>query len=452
MILSDFADILLGYKSFLNDFFYVDQDVIDGFGIEPAYLKPIYLRTDIRGDAYFQTQRSRHWLFWCEKRPADLRGTGAAAYILWAAKQQIRTRKQSGDTVLWKDSANLKREYWYWPPAPVHPTHIALRKGVGTRYAPLLFEAPVVVDQRFYVVAAKSGVSTPVLRAYLSSSLFPLSFETNGDLGLGAGVLTVGAENLRSLPTVDLKAIAAHADVAEVLEAADDLHSSTPPEAKEHATRPDLRRLDEALLACLGVDTARAVELEERVQRLYELRTGRATSRVKSGVEASRADINAATSDVVHGMEQWLAARRFPEDFIPDGQPQRHLALPGGPLVASTETMLDEVSLQVRDESGQVLLSESFEVLIAEVVVRALQLGRRDFHFPTERADAKAALAGFADLLAEYEDRLAELMSQSPLGPRYDSEVRGRVTRVLGVRPAELKRAFGDGDWSLGTG
>jgi hypothetical protein len=60
MILSQFAKVLLGYKSFLNGFFYVDQDSVNRFGIEAEFLRPIYVLADLDSDAYWQTSAPCH--------------------------------------------------------------------------------------------------------------------------------------------------------------------------------------------------------------------------------------------------------------------------------------------------------------------------------------------------------------------------------------------------------
>jgi hypothetical protein len=64
----------------------------------------------------------------------------------------------------------------------------------------------------------------------------------------------MGANNLRSLPSVNLKGISAHAYSHEVLEAARELFRGAPPDAEYYPDHAELRRLDEALLKCIDLD------------------------------------------------------------------------------------------------------------------------------------------------------------------------------------------------------
>jgi len=368
----------------------------------------------------------------------------------WGADQETSTRKQSGEIVTWKEAPALQHQkHWYWPPAPTHPTTIALRKGIDKRYAPYLFTEPTVLDQRLYVVSPQDGVSEEILQAYFASSLFPLSFETNGDVGLGAGVLTMGANNLRSLPSVDLKGISAHAHSHEALEAARELFRGAPPDAEYYPDHAELRRLDEALLKCIDLDPSRAQELEMRVAELQDLRVQRAQARVKTRKETSSGDIETAAHNIIEVLQRWLGARRFPEDWIPEGSSQAQVLVPQGSALVSVDVMLNQATLTVESNQGAVLLQRTWDIMVGEVVLKALLMGRRQFSVPENHEVAETVMGGFRALLEEYESLLEELLAQSPLGPRYDSEVRGRVARATRIRPDELRHPLDYGAWKL---
>jgi hypothetical protein len=131
-VLSDYAEVRLGFKSFLNDFFYVDQEKVERFGIEGAHLSALLRLDDLDRGAYEQSVEPRLWLFSCRLEPQDLRGTGAGRYVDWGRRQRTRPRKQTSHSVAWPKAPALQgQRHWYWPAAPTHRTTIALRKGIN---------------------------------------------------------------------------------------------------------------------------------------------------------------------------------------------------------------------------------------------------------------------------------------------------------------------------------
>ena len=204
--LGDYFDISLGYKTLMNDFYYLDPETIDVWSIEEKFLKPILRLSDLDSDAYRQPKPGVIKLFYCTAEPGDLRGTGAGAYIDWASRQETGAKKQSDSTpITWEEALEKQGgAYWWRPKAALKPTKIALRKAIDTVHAPFIFPEAVNVDQRLYTVKPKDSVDEGLATAYLCSSLFALSLEVNADLGLGAGALTLGTRSLIDLPCPDL--------------------------------------------------------------------------------------------------------------------------------------------------------------------------------------------------------------------------------------------------------
>src|SRR4051794_28435251 len=94
--LSSIAKVALGYKSLQNNFYYVNRATIDTFGIEAEFVRPIAMLRDLKPLAYLQKVEPKTWLFYCDRREPDLRGTGALRYIQSMADRPASEKKQSG--------------------------------------------------------------------------------------------------------------------------------------------------------------------------------------------------------------------------------------------------------------------------------------------------------------------------------------------------------------------
>lgn len=444
--LSDVCDVNLGFKSFLNDFFYVDQDTIKKFNIEKEFLIPLFKLGDLNQDAYFQKPRPKRWLFCCSLAPADLKGTGAGQYIEWGSQQETRVRKQTKGAVKWPLAPALQHnKHWYWPAAPLHPTRLAIRKGVGTRYAPFIFAKPQVLDQRLYLLFPKVGVQSEIVQAYIASSFFPLSIETNADMGPGAGVLTLSTDSLRSLPVLDLRALSKSPKKQLIVEAANRLFQTAPVDADGYPDSPLIRELDEALLEASGASSSRAQELERQVAALA---TGRITkSRLRTTVRtaARAADVERVARVIVDRLYRWLRARRFPEDYFKSESID--VNLPDGPLRIETNRMLGTCEVEV-SRGGKVFLSDTFGIGVAELLLRCVQLGRRSFVIPKDESEALNLLKEMDIYLEEFEGQLNSAVAQTGLGYRHEDTVRQIAMAEVNVPLGDLRTPFEMQFWS----
>lgn len=444
--LSDFTTVRLGYKSLLNDFFYVNKQTIDQFGIEDEYLVPIFRLRDLDGGTYYQDVQPEMWVFRCKVEPPDLRGTGASRYIEWGRIQTTKPRKQSSKPVKLPEAPALQdQKHWYWPAAPTHLTQIAVRKGVGEVYAPFLFREPALVDQRCYLIRP-TGVPGALVSAYLSSALFSLALETHADLGLGAGVLTLGTLSLRSLPAIDLTRLStAHKE--EILEAFHALTTTSPPTASSYYANEAQRRLDAAFLEAAGVSATRLEELHDSVRLLWSGRNKKASRRASIRAVGERTNIEAVIDNIAAALDTWLQVRRFPEGYGTSNE---------GPLLRFTDHTL-EVTMRpfmgpymvhIESDNG-VEYYDQLDPGQAEVLLRALQMGRRNVTLPATEADCQKVLKGFDAFLSEFEGILIDKFNEVGLGERHRNRVYGGVLRKLNMPLEALRTPFEGGSFIL---
>ena len=442
----------MGYKSFLNDFFYVDGRTISQFGIEPEFLVPLFMLADLDLGSYIQTSSPSRWVFYCKEEPSDLRGTGAWRYIKWGSRQETEARRQTKERVRWPEAPALQHQKrWYWPAAPLHPARLAVRKAYDMRYAPFVFNAPVILDQRLYLLSEAGGVDQEILTAYLASSLFPLALETNADLGLGAGALTLGANSLRRLPSVDLVRVSESSQADPIRSALRALMTKRPVDSDSYYLSPEIRALDSALLESLGIPTDRCEHLESQLAHLAEIRTGQGMRRRIVKAQASVADIDAVADQVAELLSKWKEARHFPEDSMIPGQPVLRVSLPRGPLSIRTDPVMGLCALHISGANGEVFMDTMIASSVAELILRSAQMGRREFTSPAIEEQAGLALQALNRLLDEFEVEFDKALAGTSLGRRYASAVSRIALEKVEMPLQDLRRAFGAREWRVGV-
>lgn len=206
--LDQIAKVSLGFKSLQNKFFYVSKRIIDEFGIEKKYLKPIFQLADLDANRYKQTEKPSQWVFYCKAKEQDLHGTGALAYIRAMEKRPATEKKQTKKHQTIKDALQAqgsKGGTWYMPKAQLHQMNIWLRKGIHSVYSPFIFDTPAAVDQRCNYFLPLEDIDWRVLGAVLTSSLFALSAESFGSASMGAGVLELATQMTHGIRVVDIR-------------------------------------------------------------------------------------------------------------------------------------------------------------------------------------------------------------------------------------------------------
>src|ERR1035441_3824403 len=94
--LENIADVSLGYKSLQNQFFYLNQETVDTYGIEPEFLLPIMMMKDLDNSKFYQTYNKKQYLFYCKSDEHNIKGTGAYKYIRTMSDHAATEKKQSG--------------------------------------------------------------------------------------------------------------------------------------------------------------------------------------------------------------------------------------------------------------------------------------------------------------------------------------------------------------------
>lgn len=106
--LGEIAEVRFGIKTGVNEFFYLDEETIRKWKIEPEFLKPVIKSPRECKSILVDPKKLKYKIFLCNKSKAELKGTNALKYIEWGEKQKTK------DGVYWKDVPSVQgRKYWW---------------------------------------------------------------------------------------------------------------------------------------------------------------------------------------------------------------------------------------------------------------------------------------------------------------------------------------------------
>ena len=438
-VLERLARVTLGYKSLQNAFFYVDEDTVEAYGIEAQFLKPLFRLKDLAPGQFLQRKDPRVWLFYCLEDERDLRGTGAYRYIQSMASRIATRKKQAGGARTIRETLEAQGGgRWYAPKAAPRQHRLWLRKAVNGTYAPFVFTRPVLVDQRCNAIQPVEGLPHGSLAAMLSSTLFAYAVEVNGSAGLGAGVLEVATKHLRLYPVLDMHGLGQeeHRELQEL--AGKVWMNERPIDWTDANAVPGryMRQLDQWLLERMG----EVVSVDVVYRDLAEVCRARVSlGREKKGLNKRKRNesVGQVAKSVADGVRGFLELKRFPEDFVgtEEGETIEVIIERGRLQRIEMHRLMDLAELRLIGTDGVAMYGEMVPWSVAEVIVRACLIGRREFSVRLDANAADVALRGFREWFGEIERRLSGAVADSALGTGYEEQLRGEVFKLLGVDP-----------------
>lgn len=438
--LEEVAQVSLGYKSLQNDFFYVNQLTIDSYRIESRYLRSISVFKSLDGGKYLQNPLENTWVFLCRDKEADLRGTGALRYIHAMAERPAAEKKQSGGK---KSIREVLQEqgggFWYAPKAKPNPAHIWVRKAFNTTFAPFLFQAKAVVDQRCNYVEPKLSYPWQLIASAITSTIFAYSLEINGSASMGAGALEAPTSKLRRYPIFNIgllnqkerdKLIELGKDVWKMGKPIDWAKPSTIPD-------PHIQALDKWILARTGTNNVKLEQIYNDLRATCKSRVLVAQDKVKTSQKLKSDNVASVAQGVADNLTGLLNTKRFPEDFSLASWTTTPVHIPRGKLRQITiAPFINQAEIQFIGEGGKILLKETYPLAVAETIIRAALAGRENFDIPIEPENAQSAIAEFLKWFAQISERMSKAVGESAVGTGYEEAVRDQVYRCLRIHPS----------------
>jgi len=447
--LAELAFVGLGYKSLQNQFYYLENDTITQYNIEKEFLKPLIRMKDIKLSQYFQKTDASSHLFICNLSEADLRGSRALRYIRDMAKRPSAIKKQSGEPKTIKEALEAQGSgYWYAPKAKMHLANIWLRKAFDSTYAPFLFLEAVPFDQRCNYIIPRQNLHWELLAGIVSSSLFAFSVESFGAASMGAGALELPTKKLGEVRVVDVRRFSVKAKRLLIELASIAWENENPVDwRKSDQPGPCLRQLDHFLLEKIGNPVPLNTIYKDLLETCHSrfLLADDKKGKVKKKIER---DVELVADAIIKGVRPLLDGKRFPDDFFSSTDESMSFDFENQRLlIVKSQSLLDHTSLIISTETdpNRFLLDKIFSREVAEIILRALLMGRRKFKIPTNKGIAKSTLMAFKPWFKSIFDKIVEYCQHSAVGTRYEIELYDVTMKKLNLHSdIILKELFGE--------
>lgn len=193
--LGDIAEVRRGFTTGANEFFYLDAERIQEWGIEAEFLKPVIKSPRECKSIRVDPSQLQFKLFMCHADKASLSGTAALEYIEWGESQGYHQRPSCRGRPRWWDLG--EREI------PLLSFNYLISSTARTLYA----RNGCYTSDNFQEVHTDSDL-TLSLCASLNSSLFQLMVNMTGRSNFGGGLLKIQTYEIAELLCLDPKIFA----------------------------------------------------------------------------------------------------------------------------------------------------------------------------------------------------------------------------------------------------
>ena len=252
--LGDVADVRRGFTTGANEFFYLDAERVQEWGIASEYLKPVIKSPRECKSIRVDPSQLQFKLFMCHADRAALADTAALDYIKWGESQGFHQRPSCKGRARWWDLG--QREI------PSLAFNYLISSTARTLYA----QNGCYTSDNFQEVHTDSSLVLP-LCASLNSSLFQLMVNMAGRSNFGGGLLKIQTYEVSELLCVDPKTFAFEDEA---------IFASTAWEMLDPTG--DRRALDAIIFDALGLTQGERDGVYEGVVNLVEARLRKARS------------------------------------------------------------------------------------------------------------------------------------------------------------------------------
>jgi SAM-dependent methyltransferase len=260
--LEKWAAVQRGYTTGANGFFYLDDTIIEQWGIEPQFYRPLLksLR-QVHGRRITTADCDQYVL---DISPtADLEGIKAANYIAYGEEQGIHKRRTCRG-----------RNPWYSLPEQ-RLAGLVLAKGIWQRHFAAVVADDLLIDQQLYAVGLAESVSLFAAAALLNSAWFALQLELNGRVNFGEGVLWLAAYELESVRLPDLRYLP-DSQLDELGTLFEALQEQPVLDIEEALRLPEQRALDDFVFYLLALSEDEGAAVVEGLLERVEIRLAKA--------------------------------------------------------------------------------------------------------------------------------------------------------------------------------
>jgi len=252
---------------------------------------------------------------------------------------------------------------------------------------------------------------------------------------MGAGALEIATKKLPEVRVLDVRQLT-EPQKKKLIELAEDVWSKSTPMDWGIREEPDasLKELDAWLLERFGIDLSLSAIYSDVVTTVRS-RIAVARDKEETIRTHQRVDVAAVANSIADIVRVLRDSKQFPEAFVEsdastipfDFSSSKSLELDCTPI-------LHEAVVEIKNGgSEKVLLHAQYPRPIAQVIVKSLLLGRRQFKVPDSPSTAEEALRNFDAWMPTIMERLQESVRTSAVGTRYEQQVLDACLRSLSL-------------------
>ena len=253
--LEDIAAVRRGITTGANDFFYLNRDDIDEWGIEDEFIRPVMTSPQESRSVLVDPTQLPRKLFICHKEKDDLSGTGALEYIKWGESQDYHQRPSTASRKRWYDLGDRDVT-----------ASLAMNYVVDTTARTFLMEESCLFPNVFHTMRIEDEL-TPKLCGAMNSTFSQMVVNLQGRSNLGGGALKVELYELDSSIVLDPELLP---EIDENIFRSIDWDVLSP--------SPERRLIDDAVFDVLGLTQGERDGVYEGVRELVQNRKLRAKS------------------------------------------------------------------------------------------------------------------------------------------------------------------------------
>jgi type I restriction enzyme M protein len=420
-VLGGTARVKRGCRTSINEFFYMTAADSVARGIASEYLQPLLKSPKDSNCIRISPDECNMRVFVCKDTKKEIAAKGHAAtldYIQWGEQQSYSSGPYRG--MKWSESPEISRRktgWWVLPDGQIEKAQVFFATAFGERHIHRFSDKTLLPDKRLYFLEPAEGLSVEQLAALLNSSVIALLVESTGRVTMGDGALELTVEDARDyLPFPQIKGLAQRQLQKVSMAFQPLLNRSIEPILKE-IERDDRRKLDAAVLVCLGQDPKKYLEpiyegLTQLVRERIELGQMRGKSR-KTKARGAKAEKKAAEEVLDEIMPD--GPERFPEDFFSAAAaadktavelPEALLFFDNSPLFSGVHTADGSYSRNVKNPAeGKFLLY-------------AQRSGHRTAYLPDHTVEVTRTVTNYEKYLRELRKQLYEAYYRRTLDTR----------------------------------
>jgi len=287
--LKQIAEVRRGFTTGANEFFYLTDDEINRWGIEPEFWMhqdensnwvPNYVIKSPREckSIIVKPEELKYRVLMIHKDKKDLRGTKVLRYIREGERKGYHLRPTCASRERWYDLGERGQVLLVWI------------KGIWDRHFLPLMKRVCYADQQLYEIYLENPRDADIVGGSLNSTFTPIFAEHNARVNLGEGILWIATYEAATMPTLlpssvgselekKIKSILGSFYKREIGSVFSELGAKSPEEVSLDKVKPDRRELDKIVMGeILGLSDDDQLEVYRAVVDLVKSRIEKAKS------------------------------------------------------------------------------------------------------------------------------------------------------------------------------